>query len=74
MEATPIKKYEKISSEIRNSKQLVVYKITDFKDGSIVYEVSDSGKKFIFKTLKEARNHINQIPPEIARQLFRLEA
>ena len=74
MQATPIKKYEKISSEMKDSKQLVVYKITDYKDGSIVYEVSDSGQKFFFKTLKEARNYIHHSPVEVARPLFRLEA
>jgi hypothetical protein len=73
MQATPIKKFEKISSETRDSKQLVVYKITDYKDGSIVYEVSDSGNKLFFKTLQEAKTHIKQIPPETARPLFRLE-
>ena len=74
MQITPIKKFEKISTEIKNSQQLVVTKITDYKNGSVIYEVFDSGKKHFFKTLKDARDHIRNTPGEASVPLFKMDA
>jgi hypothetical protein len=66
MQPTPIKKFEKIISEINHNETMVVTKITDFQNRSIVYEVRDSRQKYQFKTLKAARDHISSQASSIA--------
>lgn len=61
MQQTPIKKFEKIISEINQSQTMVITKITDFRNKSVVYEVRNSREKAHFKNLEDARNHLRNL-------------
>ena len=61
MEQTPIKKFEKIISEVNHNHTMVITKITDFRNKSVVYEVRDSLEKSHFKNLEDARNHLRNL-------------
>jgi nucleoside-triphosphatase THEP1 len=61
MEHTPIKKFEKIITEVNHSQTTVITKITDFRNKSVVYEVRDSRQKVLFKNLEDARKHLNNL-------------
>lgn len=61
MEQTPIKKFEKIVSEVNHSQTTTITKITDFRTKSVIYEVRDSREKAHFKTLEDARTHLRYL-------------
>jgi hypothetical protein len=61
MEQTPVKKFEKIVSEVNHSQTTTITKITDFRNKSVIYEVRDSRERVHFKTLEDARNHLRDL-------------
>ena len=62
MQSIPVKKFEKLSSEMNVQGRAVVTKITDYRQNIVLYEVISGDKKSLFKTLEEARKHLEAIP------------
>jgi len=60
MKQIPIKKYEKLSTITDNTGSSILTKITDFKSGKVTFEVKNNGQKQLFKTLKQAQNHMKR--------------
>ncbi|MCK4836910.1 MAG: hypothetical protein KAT17_09740 [Candidatus Aminicenantes bacterium] len=61
MQLTPIKKFEKLSSGIPSSDKMKITKITDYQNGSIIYEVTEGEEKHLYKNLKDVHNHIENL-------------
>ena len=70
MQSIPVKKYEKLSSEVNVQGRAVVTKITDYRQGVVLYEVICGENKTVFKTLEEARKHLAAIPKSAPRPGF----
>jgi hypothetical protein len=62
MKQIPIKKYEKLSTMTDKTGTVILTKITDFKNKTVTFEVKNNGHKHVFKTLKEAQNHLKKTP------------
>lgn len=62
MKQIPIKKYEKLSTIADKNGTIILTKITDFKNKTITFEVKNNGHKHVFKTLKQAQNHLKKTP------------
>ena len=62
MQPIPVKKFEKLSSEMNIQGRAVVTKITDYRQDIVFYEVISGDTKSLFKTLEEARKHLAAIP------------
>jgi hypothetical protein len=70
MQSIPVKKFEKLSSEVTVKGRAVVTKITDYRRGVVFYEVICGETKTVFKTLEEARKHLAAIPKSEPRAGF----
>lgn len=62
MNQIPIKKFEKLSTITDRFGSIVLTKITDFKNGTVTFEVKNNGQKYLYKTLKEAQKHLSNPP------------
>jgi len=62
MQTIPVKKFEKLSTELNANGQAVVTKITDFRQGVVHFEVACGGEKKVFQSLKEVRDYLESIP------------
>jgi hypothetical protein len=62
MKQIPIKKYEKLSTIADSSGNIVITKITDFKNKTVTFEVKNNGHRQLFKTLKQAQSHLKKAP------------